>query len=50
MAAVLAPDGGVGAAMGLFNSGVAAGAVIGTLAASPLAKSIGYGAIPPLAA
>ena len=50
MAAVLAPHGGEGAAMGLFNSGVAAGAVIGTLAASPLAKSIGYKAIPPLAA
>ena len=50
MAAVLAPDGGEGAAMGLFNSGVAAGAVIGILAASPLAKTIGYEAIPPLAA
>ena len=50
MAAVLAPDGGEGAAMGLFNSGVAAGAVIGMLAASPLANSIGYEAIPPLAA
>ena len=50
MAAVLAPPGGEGAAMGLFNSAVAAGAVIGTLAASPLAKSIGYDAIPPLAA
>jgi len=50
MAAVLATDGGEGAAMGLFNCGVAAGAVIGILAASPLAKSIGYEAIPPLAA
>lgn len=49
MAADLTTD-GQGSAMGLFNSAVAAGAIIGATAPSVLAVKFGYGALPPLAA
>ncbi len=49
MAADLTTD-GQGSAMGLFNSAVAAGAIIGATAPSALAAKFGYGALPPLAA
>ena len=49
MAADLTTD-GEGSAMGLFNSAVAAGAIIGATAPSALAAKFGYGALPPLAA
>ncbi|GAA1849958.1 MFS transporter [Microbacterium koreense] len=41
---------GQGSAMGLFNSAVAAGAIVGAIAPSFLAGALGYGALPPLAA
>lgn len=49
MAADLTVD-GEGSAMGLFNSAVAAGAIVGAVAPSFLASAFGYGALPPLAA
>lgn len=49
MAADLTSD-GQGSAMGLFNSAVAAGAIVGATAPSVLAASFGYGSLPPLAA
>lgn len=49
MAADLTSD-GQGSAMGLFNSAVAAGAIVGATAPSALAASFGYGSLPPLAA
>lgn len=49
LAAQLTLD-GQGSAMGLFNSGVAAGAIVGAVVPSFLAKEFGYGALPPMAA
>ncbi|PFG20865.1 MFS transporter [Serinibacter salmoneus] len=49
LAAELTLD-GQGSAMGLFNSAVAAGAIVGAIAPSFLATALGYGALPPLAA
>lgn len=45
LAAEIAP-GGEGSAMGLFNSGVAAGAVIGAIVPTFLAKAAGYDSLP----
>lgn len=42
--------GGEGSAMGLFNSAVAAGAIVGAIAPSFLADAFGYDSLPPLAA
>jgi MFS family permease len=41
---------GQGSAMGLFNSGVAAGAIVGAVVPSFLAREFGYGSLPPMAA
>ncbi|UYP20880.1 MFS transporter [Rhodococcus sp. Z13] len=49
MAADLTLD-GQGSAMGLFNSAVAAGAILGATVPSVLAAKFGYGALTPLAA
>lgn len=43
-------SGGEGAAMGLFNSAVAMGAIVGAVVPSFLAAAFGYGSLPPLAA
>ena len=44
LAAEIAP-GGQGAALGLFNSCVALGAIIGALVPSVLARNLGYGSL-----
>lgn len=49
LAAELTLD-GQGSAMGLFNSAVAAGAIVGAVVPSFLAVRFGYGSLPPLAA
>lgn len=49
LAAQLTLD-GQGSAMGLFNSAVAAGAIVGAVVPSFLAKEFGYGSLPPMAA
>lgn len=49
LAAQLTLD-GQGSAMGLFNSAVAAGAIVGALVPSLLAREFGYGSLPPMAA
>lgn len=48
LAAELTLD-GQGSAMGLFNSAVAFGAIVGALVPSLLAREFGYGSLPPLA-
>lgn len=48
-AAELTSD-GEGSAMGLFNSAVAMGAIVGAVVPSFLAGAFGYGSLPPLAA
>lgn len=40
---------GEGSAMGLFNSAVATGAIVGAVVPSILARMFGYGSLPPLA-
>lgn len=49
LAAELTLD-GQGSAMGLFNSAVAAGAIVGAVVPSFLAGAFGYGSLPPMAA
>lgn len=49
LAAQLTLD-GQGSAMGLFNSAVAAGAIVGAVVPSFLAREFGYGSLPPMAA
>jgi MFS family permease len=49
LAAELATD-GEGSAMGLFNSAVAVGAIVGAVVPSFMARAFGYGSLPPLAA